>query len=422
MKYLHKLTEQSQFSVKHAYYFQLRNEPEMSLDIAKNWAELYPDDLGAQEILGIRYMILGQKENELAAYKKIVSLDPNQYEYILKIGQIYKGQGKFEESLEYYRLYADKFPNNAKSFTQLGDLYRVYGDYEEARTYYKKALLIEPEDITVELSLARIKTELGEFAQGLEDYQEILEKCSSPMEKNEVYKRMESHFFLRGQLEKGIESMENKFTEREKYDAPINILTDKIDVAEKYIMIGRKDTALQIVETLEHLGPPLDHVATLGYLIIYLELENTDSIEKYLPVFAKHIEEKQFGVLQNLEFYARARLYELKGEYDHAIREYTKVLEFQPVSKDMHYHIGRCFRKQKEFREAEDHLLEILGVHPFKPDELYELGLVYAEWGKEEKALEYLNRAVSVWEEADPEYEPAINAKELLTKLESVSP
>jgi len=198
MKYLHKLTEQIQFSMKHAYYFQVKGEQEMSLDMAKNWAELYPDDLGAHEILGIRYMILGQKENELAAYKKIVSLDPHQYEYMLKIGEIYKGQGKFEESLEYYRLYADKFPNNAKSFIQLGDLYRVYGDYEEARSYYRKALLIEPEDITVELSLARIKTELGEFSQALEDYQEILEKCSSPMEKYDVYKRMERHFFLRG--------------------------------------------------------------------------------------------------------------------------------------------------------------------------------------------------------------------------------
>jgi len=215
--------------------------------------------------------------------------------------------------------------------------------------------------------------------------------------------------------------MENKITELEKYNAPVNILSDKIDAAEKYTMVGSRDTALQIVETMEQFGPPMDHLATVGYLIIYMELENTDSIEKYLPMAAKHIEEKQLGIIQNLEFYASAMLYELKEEYGHAIQEYTKVLELQPVSKSMHYHIGRCYRKMNDYREAEEHLLELLSIHPCWPEELYELGLVYAEWGKEEKALEYLNRAMTVWEEADPGYEPAVQATDLLAKLESAS-
>ena len=418
MKYLHKIPESNQFSLKHAYYFQVRNEPEMSLELAKNWAELYPDDIEAHVILGIRYMLLGQKENELASYKKILSLDPNRYDYVVQIANIYMRQDKFDESLEYYQLYAEKFPNNARSFTQLGDLYRIYGDYEEAISYYKKALLIETDDISIELSLARINTELGEFSQALEDYQAILEKCSSPMERYDVFRRMERHFFLRGQLNEGIEHMQRKIGEREKYDAPVTILSDKIDAVVKYTRAGRKDTALRMVQTMEQFGPPLDHLATMGYLRIYTELQNTDSIEKYLPVAAKHIKEKQLGIIQYFEFHARATLFELNGEYDQAIQEYTKVLDMEPVDKSTHYQIGRCYRKMKEYREAEEHLLEVLGIHPCWPEELYELGLVYHEWGKKDKALEYLRRAQTVWEEADPGYEPAIKTVELLAELE----
>jgi tetratricopeptide (TPR) repeat protein len=419
MKYIHKLPEQIQFSMKHAYYYQVKQDPQMSLELAKNWAELYPDDLQAHTILGMRYMILGQKENELSAYKKILSLDPSQYEYLLQIGDIYKGQGKFNESLEYYQLYADEFPNNTKSFVQLGELYRTYGDYEQAQSYFNKALLIEADDISIQLSLARINTELGNFNQAVEEYQDILEQCSSPVDRYEVYRRMENHYFLRGQLDKGIESMEHKLAEREKYDAPINVLGNKIDAVERYASAGKMDTALQIIEIFEELGPPLDHLASVGYLIYYLELEDMENIAKYLPVAEKHIEEKQLGLIQHLIFFARARLYELTGEYESAIQEYTKVLDIEPANKSMHYQIGRCYRKQKDYREAEDHLLEILSVHPYWPEELYELGLIYHEWGKEDKALEYLNRSLTVWEEADPDYEPAARAKALFADLQA---
>jgi tetratricopeptide (TPR) repeat protein len=419
MKYIHKLPEQIQFGMKHAYYYQVKQDPQMSLELAKNWAELYPDDIQAHIILGLRYMMLEQKENELSAYKKILSLDPSQYEYLLQIGDIYKGQGRFKESLEYYQLYADEFPNNSKSFIQLGDLYRTYGDYEQAQSYYNKALLIEADDISIQLSLARINTELGNFNQAVKNYHDILEQCSSPVDRYEVYQRMENHYFLRGQLEKGIESMEHKMAEQEKYDAPINVLSNKIDAVKRYASAGKIDTALQLVEPFEKLGPPLDHLASVGYLIYYLELEDMENIAKYLPVAEKHIEEKQLMLIQQLIFFARARLFELKGEYDPAIQEYTKVLDIEPANKSMHYEIGRCYRKQKDYREAEENLLEILSLHPCWPEELYELGLVYSEWGKEEKALEYLKRALSVWEKADPDYEPATRARELLSNLQA---
>ena len=420
MKYLHKLSEPIQFSIKHAYYYLIKQDPQMSLAVAENWAELYPEDINAHMILAMRYKILNQQENELAAYKKILSLDPGQFDYLLKIADIYKGQDKFDEALEYYQSYADEFPNNSKSFTRLGDLYMTYGDYEQARSYFNKALLVEPDEISIRLSLVKIDTELGRFSQALEEYQDILQDCTTPQERYEVYRCMEVHFSLRGQFDKGIEYMELKIAEQEKYDEPIDVLSNKIDASERYVKAGKTDTALTIVETMEkQLGPPLDYLAPLGYLIIYLELEDTVNIGKYLKVFEKYAEERQLGIFQNLIFFASAKLYELKGAYDPAIQYYTKVLDLEPANKSMHYYIGRCCRKKKDYKEAEEHLLEIVGVHPCWPEELYELGLVYADRGKNDKALEYLTRARVVWEDADPGYEPAMGCGDKLAELEA---
>jgi len=134
-----------------------------------------------------------------------ISVFSSSLEYLLNIGEIYRDQGKFEEALEYYQVYAGEFPNNSKSFIQLGDLYMKYGDYEQARSYFNKALLIEPDEISVQLKLAKINTELGNFNQALKDYYNILENCTTSQEKFDVYKSLENYFFTRGQVGKAIE-------------------------------------------------------------------------------------------------------------------------------------------------------------------------------------------------------------------------
>jgi len=421
MNYLHKVPEHTRFTIKHDYYYQIKQDPELSFDVAKNWAELYPDDIQAHKVLAMRYMILNQKDDELEAYKKIINLDPGQYEYLLKIGDIYKGQGKFDEALEYYISYRDVFPNYSKSYIKLGDLFRTYGVYDEAEANYNKALLIEPDDISIQLSLANIQTELGNFSQAAGAYNIIFENCDSPQERYEVYESLEYHFFLRGQFSKGIYYMELKIAEQEKFDDPIEILSNRIDAAERYAEAGKAVKALQIVKYIEkQLHPPFDYLAPLGNLIIYLEMENTDSIGKYLPKVVQYTEDRQLWIFQNFIHFTRGRQYELKGEYDLAIQQYLKVSDLEPANKSMHYPIGRCYRKKNEYKKAEDHLLDLLTIHPCWPEELYELGLVYSDWGKRDKALVYLGRANQVWEDADTSYAMAMEAREKLADLEAM--
>lgn len=285
-----------------------------------------------------------------------------------------------EEALEYYQLYVNEFPNSSKSFTEFGDLYMTYGDCEQARSHFNKALLIEPDEISVQLSLAKINTELGNFSQALEDYNDILANCGTSQERYDVYKSLESFCFRRGQTGKGIEYMELKIAEQEKYDVQINILQNRIDAMERYIIAGNPDRAFQIVDSLEkQLGPPLDYLVPFSYLIIYLELEKVENIEKNLEEVVAFTEARELGIFQFFLEFAKGKLHELRGEYDHAIQQYERVLDLQPASKSMHFDLGRCYRLKKDYKKAEDHMQEILAIHPFWPEEVYELGLVYAD-------------------------------------------
>lgn len=421
MSYLHKIPERSQFGVKHDYYYQIKQDPEMSLEVAKNWAELYPEDVTAHRVLALRYLILNQKDKELAAYKKILSLDPGQYQFLLNVGEIYRDQGKFEDALDYYQAYADEFPNNSKSFTELGNLYMKYGDYEQARSYFNKALLIEPDEISVQLKLAKINTELGNFTQALTDYNNILEDCATSQERFNVYKHLEDYFFLRGQVGKTVEYLELRFAEQEKYDIQINIIDTRIEALERYIIAGKSDRAFETVKNIEkQLGPPLDYLAPLGYLVIYMELEEVENLERTLEEFEAFVKARQLEIFENIILFARGKLHELKGEYDLAIQQHTKILDITPISASIHFHLGRCCRLQRDYKKAEEHMQKLLAIHPYWPEENYEMGLLYVDWGKNDKALEYLKRAQSIWEDADPEYEPAVKTRKKLAELETL--
>ncbi|MDF1560432.1 MAG: tetratricopeptide repeat protein [Bacteroidales bacterium] len=420
MTYIHKLPENDRFDVKHDYYFHIKQDPEMSMEVARNWAELYPEDIKAHEVLAMRYMMLNQKENELAEYEAILTLDPGQYDYLLTIGDIHKNQGRFDEALKYYQRYADVFPGQSKSFTRLGSLYSRYGDNGQATKYYNKALLIDPDDISIQLSLAGIRIELGKFGEALNDLNDILEKCTNHQERYAVYNTMEDFFFLRGEFERGIEKMELKIAEQEKYDDPINVLSSRIDATESYAKAGKTERALNIIADIEkQLMPPFDYLVPFGYLIIYIQMEDIKNIEKYLPIVEEYISERELWMYQVFLFFYRAKLSELKGRYDIALQQYEKAGELEPGNKSIDYYIGHCYRILKDYKRAERHLLDLLSVHPYWPEELSELGFIYADRGKEDKAIEYLQKALFVWENADPGYKPAVIAREKLAELES---
>jgi len=109
----------------------------------------------------------------------------------------------------------------------------------------------------------------------------------------------------------------------------------------------------------------------------------------------------------------------LKGEFEQAVENYQKELELEPTDWVINTDIGRCYRNLGDLRKAEKHIKKTLEILPFDPKAHYEIALVYADMGKKEKAIEHLKKALFVWEDAEPDYEPAKKAREKLKKLEA---
>ena len=417
MQHDYKLSEKDKFEVKYLYYFLHKQDQDMVFTLAKRRVELFPEDIEGHEWLAGAYWNKNQLDEALSEFKLILELDPEQYEYFQDIAGIYEDKGEFDKALEYFKKYADKFPEDSKSFTKVGALYKTLGDFEQAKAYYKKANLIEPENIQVLTTLADIESNMGNFEQALKQYHEALELCKTPNQRNQVFRSLRYYYEMRGQYNRALEYIQQAKAEGEKYQTPVQILMNDMNYLETYVYAGKETLAFEAIKKMEgKVAPFIERILPLGYMQIYLAMEDADNAEKTIEGLEIFI--KSWGVesLRSLIFFAQGRINEIRGGYEQAILEFQKTLEFEPTDALTMEGIGRCYRKLKEFEKAEKSLQEALKIEPFNPKFNYEIALVYWDWGKKEKALEHLNRALYVWEDADPEYKPAQKARDKLAE------
>ena len=424
MQHRYKLPERYEFDIKYMYYFLLKEDAEKAFRIVQNKVELFPEDTEARAQLASLYMKRDQKDKAISELKWILELDPKQYDYLRWIGSIYEQKGEYEEALQYYQQYANQFPNDYKSFKTIGNLYETMGDYEQTKSNYEKALLIEPENVSILRSLAKIESNLGHFEQAVKQYQEALMISKTPQDSSAIYSSLRSLYELRGQLDKAIDYMHKHWAVSEKYASPIQKLFNKLGFSSlrTYIKAGKRELAFQTIETITgQLQPPFDKFLHIGWLDIYLELEEADKAEQAVAGFETMIQTFQFEVFRPYVYYAKGKIHEIRNEYKQAIQNYEKELELAPTDADINRYIGRCLRNLKELKKAEEFIQKNLNIGPFNPKAHYEIALVYYDMGKKEKALAHLKKALYVWEDADPEYKPAKKAREKLAEWEAMT-
>jgi len=417
---LHKLTERQQFTIKYVYYV-IDQQPEKALAVARMWSELYPDDIMAHSTLAMRYGVRNMYNEAIHELKEILRLDPEQYEILSDLGDYYLQIGQHDSSLVYYKKYAGFLPQQSRPYRKLGTYYRTTGDMEKARENYEKALLLSDvsDEVPIKVDLASVLLLKGSFTESLEQYRQALELARNARDSASVFAGLEAYYRIRGQLKKSLDYNEQKLLKFASFLPPKDVLAVRILQIDPYVNANEIDEALRILDEIsKELEPPLDNLIHFGYLIVYAE---TGAIEK-----AREAKKGAYAIVEGFGqenllaniLYANGRIFEWEEQYDSAIVQYNQYHEMLPTSYFIHAYMARCYRELKQYDMAEEEILKGLKFRPFGPTNNYEAALIYIDMGDKEKAIEYLQRAVDTWKNADPDYERATRAKELLSSLE----
>jgi tetratricopeptide (TPR) repeat protein len=418
MTLLYRMPERSQLSAKAAYYYIVRQELPKAIAAARMHAELYPHDIRAHETLAELYSLQQNKERAIAAYETVLDLDASRIDVLLNIGNLHQSQGEFESAMEYYERFATQAPGIPAAFVSIGTLKYLEGDHDAAREELEKATVIDPGNVPALILLSNLDGDLGDFDAARAGYDEALAAAVTPEQRAQVYGALRSYYLTRGQPTEAIELTHRLWAEYELYLSPFGFLQQKLQTLDAHLAAGRIDAARDTIDAItSRLSPPFDILWAFGAPSLYLELADPDSLEYAADGLDRVIDAFGLEDLGAYSVYLRGRALEIRGDCEQAIIGYERALELAPIVTAWHRDIGRCLRTLGRFEAAVLELERVLRVSPTDPETHLEMARVYNDSGDRAKTIEHLSVALEVWEDAEPRYEPAREARELLAEL-----
>jgi class 3 adenylate cyclase/tetratricopeptide (TPR) repeat protein len=417
MDKLYKLPEGVQFNFRYTYY-TINYEPEKVLNLCLQWTRLYPENISAHQYLAGVYYQRNEGDKFIEEQKIILGLDPGRLDILEQLGNIYILKEDYDSSEYFYRQYLQAAPGDFLPYYDLGILYFVKPDFEKAAENFENALLLDPANITVKLDYASVNLIQGELVKAEKIYNEALVSSKSPDDSASVYFRMAEYYHFRGELRKAIELYTIGMEIFSRYSTPLEIAQKSDDITDYYIQCGRAEEAfIMLKKSEEQLGSQYKNICAFGYLNYYIELGNADEAGKYLPPAIQALEDFGLQIDRDEILLAKAQIAELRQEYGTALDYFQKYREMNPTSWKTMGDISRCQRKTGELKKAKKSV-ELCLIHiPYDPSSNYEAAMLYLEMNDMQKAGEYLQRTLEIWQNADTNYNPYKEALALKVKL-----
>ncbi len=160
--------------------------------------------------LAEKYRVLGDKAREIAAcdgaddaYRLALDFEPGHSSLRIRYGVLLRECGRYSEALAQLQ----KVINEETSFSalawaqqEMGLIDLLLGDATSAVEHLEKAVQLEPEHGGYRIVLGNTRAKLGDFAQALRDFQEVIDTTKNIQWQGWAYAEMGKVYMTRGDL------------------------------------------------------------------------------------------------------------------------------------------------------------------------------------------------------------------------------
>ena len=376
-----------------------------------------PDQDSLLELYDL-YQNLGQREGIIQTLKRLISLDPSNHDYRVRLAEAYEEAGKLNEAIKTYENVlsllggAEKLPalkmlgflyakagqtekaistflsaaefdqHDSNLYYNLSALYEKIGQSRKANEYLQKALALKKGDLDNRLVLAERLIKLGDLAKAntyLDEIlatkndslealllkAELLEKLKNKKGLKTIYSRIlaltpenETVIFNLGLLEYETGQLDQslKLFHRflKKHPDDKQIHTLIFDI---YQQQKKHSLAFQEAITLVRLTPK--QMGLYAYIFDYLNSRGDyKQIKEIMTLGLEknpgNIELRQYLILANLK----------TGDQDRAISEIREILKIQPNNVKLLLQLARLYENESRFEEALSIYSKIINLSP----------------------------------------------------------
>ena len=144
----------------------------------ESWTEasrLAPEDTNLLTSLGDLLIRRNDRlDDALAAYDRVLKLDPSDARVLVSKGSIYERREQWEEAARAYSAALEIDPNLVRARSSLGAVLFKVGRFDEASRDLRKAIELSPRDLRSHVFLGLAQNHLGHFDLALEELKEAL--------------------------------------------------------------------------------------------------------------------------------------------------------------------------------------------------------------------------------------------------------
>jgi tetratricopeptide (TPR) repeat protein len=428
LRHQYRLSERSRFEVKVRYY-QITRQPAKTLAIARMRTELYPTDPSAWDVLGIVLINQADTEGAVEALERGRTLDPSSWGRIQLLGQAYMNAGRLDDARLTYQRHADRYPERTAPIRAIGALYLQQGVFTQAAAQFEKALLIDPNDFQSLVALADITERTAEFVKARGYYDRAISASRDAESMWIVGGRLVAYFDLQGMTDSSIARMEALAGYLRSSQGRLAELQYRVNTIALYPRGGRTSQAYALLDTLRaELEPPLTLFVPVAEALLFRELGEGRRLEAKVPEARRLYEEFGYASMEWMMLYLDAEARRQQGRCEEAVPLFERaagamqagLLGETDVSLGGNpwLGLGTCLRLIGRYGDATNALSESYSRVPADARVLFQLALLYRDMGDRAEAMRYLNGAVHVWRNADPDHVYANEAKALLAEWE----
>ncbi len=309
--------------------------------------ELEPNHYEAMGKLGELYLASGKTEEATKIADNIVKSRPQDPQgFVLQAG-ISVRAGKVDDAIVKLKHAAGLDPKNVRSILTIGNLYMLKRDRNSARQWYDKGLSIAPDSVEVHIARGNFLFASGDRVEGEKSFRKAIELSK---EKEDLRIILAEHFLFQGRGEESEKELNAVIKEMNSQKA-------RKVLAEIKLESGKSDEAKPIVEAiLKENEKDLDGKYLMGRIAL---------AEKRFEA-AKSL----FGeVVKQDAGMARARLYNgltdiMLGQIETGKKEVSEAVRLDPSNAKARMLLGELYLKSNAPEAAEKEALDVLRRNP----------------------------------------------------------
>lgn len=418
----YRLPERVRLMVQVNRYLLIEGDPDGAIQAARYWTEVYPQDLQARRMLALAYAQTGDRAAQIGEYRALLAIDPTDVEALRYLATALSQEGHPDSALAYrYRLVESR-PSDLTARLDLAWTLETLGRYEESRDVLEQAAIVAPDAPEVPRQLALLDMRAGDYESARRRVEKVRMLARTPQQRERTAGIEETYYYLRGQYSRLAEAYRDRLALLAEVYPPIAVpgLIANSEFLLFAARAGRDGEALAQIDSLRHTAEyGFDLGLEWAAVRIHLDRGDFDAARASLDGIERQMEMRGAtdGRLARAAW-VRGRLAELEaGDCQQALGHFDSARELAPRSSLYSAARLHCLTRLERWREAEEEVDWLLEHYSGYPHIQVTIARYHAARGRVDRALDQLDAALATWAEADPDYAPAREARELRRSL-----